>query len=415
MLDDQTMRFALGAVSLTVLVLFYLGVYRPTRSGFSAWWSVSLLLAGLAILLLLFNDSPVRAVTYPMSTALAAAGSTCVWFAMRSLRSRRLPRWLLAVGPLAILVPASMATPDESGMATTGPVSLYMATMFIAGAAEAWKAWQTRRVSADGEPNAEALVALLVIAIAATALGSFYSLRFVMLMVAGPDSGAFERTAGSAPEDVTLLVCMVAVTFSVSAVGWDQQTRTLRRLAMKDDLTGLWGRSEFRAQAKRAMAGAQARGEGALLVVADLDHFKDINDTHGHAAGDSALMVFAAVVTSHLRPEECAGRLGGEEFGLVLLDVDDADALVRLRALSDDFASRSTRFDFPLPTVSYGVAGPRDGDSVDQVFEQADQAMYVAKAQGRDRAVRYTEEIGRRPSNLLRRRQSDREDVAEPL
>ncbi len=409
------MRVALGAVAFTVLVLFYLGVYRPTRSSFSAWWSLSLLVAGLAITLLLFNDTPARIATYPVATALAAAGSTCVWFAMRSLRGRRLPRWLLIVGPMLILILASLATPDENGRATTGPVSLYMAVMFVAGAVEAWNAWQARRASKDGHPNGEALVALLVIALAATALGTFYAFRFLILMTVGSDSGTFERTAGSGPEDVTLLVCMVAVTFSVSAVGWDQQKRALRRLAMKDDLTGLWGRSEFRAQATRARAGAGSRGDRALLVVADLDHFKDINDTHGHAAGDGVLVAFAAVLTSHLRPGEPAGRLGGEEFGMVLLDGDDADALVRLRAISDDFAERTRGLDLPVSTVSYGFAGLHDSDAVDQVFEQADQAMYVAKAQGRDRAVRYTEEIGRRPSNLLRRRQSDWEDVEEPL
>lgn len=407
MLDDQTMRFALGAVSLTVLVLFYLGVYRNTRSSFSGWWCVSLLLAGLATMLLLFNESPVRVATYPVSTALAAAGATCVWFAMRSLRSQKLPLWLLVVGPVVILVPASMAPPDDSGMATTGPVSVYMAAMFIAGAVEAWRARRARRGSGEPEANGEAQVALLVIALAATALSTFYALRAVLLVLAGPESAAFARTAGSAAEDVALLVCMVAVTFSVSAVGWDQQTQALRRRATQDDLTSLWGRSEFRAQAQRALSAAQARGDKALLVFADLDHFKNVNDTHGHAAGDGALVEFAAVVRHALRSGDLAGRMGGEEFGLVLLDVDDAQALERLKGISEAFAARSKKLGFTLPTVSYGIAGREEGDVGAEVYERADLALYRAKADGRDRAVRYTQELGWRANRSRGRRASD--------
>ncbi|MFW7413535.1 GGDEF domain-containing protein [Demequina sp. SO4-18] len=396
MLDDQTMRFALGAVAVTVLVLFYLGVYRPTRSGFSGWWTISLLLAGTATVLLLFNDSAVRVVTYPVSTALAAAGSTCVWFAMRSLRRARVPRWVLVLGPLVNLVLASMEAPDDNGMATTGPVSFYMAGMFVAGAVESWRAWRVRRAGADTEPNGEAVVALNVIALAATALSAFYAFRVVMLVAAGDESGVFARTAGSGPEDVTLLICMVAVTFSVSAVSWDQQTQALRRRATRDDLTSLWGRSEFRAQAQRALTRAQSRGDRALLVFADLDHFKAINDTHGHAAGDGALVEFADAVKDALRPGDLAGRMGGEEFGLLLLDVDDAQAADRLNAISETFAGRSGSVGFTLPTVSYGLARREQGDSASDIYERADLALYQAKADGRDRVVTYSRDLGRR-------------------
>lgn len=408
MVDDQTMRIALGAVSLTVLVLFYLGVYLPTRSSFSGWWSLSLLLAGMAIMLLVFNDGPARVVTYPASTALAAAGSTCVWFAMRSLRRRRLPRLLLVLGPLVILVQAASGTPDESAAATTGPVTFYMTAMFIAGAVEVWLALKARRARAVPDQNGGAVVALLVIAVAATLLSAFYALRLVMLVVVGSTNEVFERAAGSGPEDVVLLVCTVAVTFSVSAVGWDQQTQALRRRAMQDDLTGLWGRTEFRARAERAFVRARADDTHALLVVADLDHFKDINDSHGHAAGDEALLAFSAVLNHHVRPGECAGRLGGEEFGLVLRDADGSDAVARVRSISNDFSARSGQFGFSLPTVSYGIAGAGDGDTIAEVFECADLALYRAKTDGRDRAVRFTEDLERRLGSGLGRRATDR-------
>lgn len=413
MLDNETMRIALGGVSLTVLVLFYLGVYRPTRSSFSGWWSVSLLCAGSSTTLLLLNDSALQVVANPVSTVLSVVGVTCVWFATRSLRRRRLPLWVLAVSPALILIPSLLQNPGDNIWAGNGALFTYMGAMFAAGSLEVWLAWHARRTRTDYEPNGEAVVALLVSAIASSALGAFYLLRSVLYFVVGPDSPTFETIVGTGPTTGMLLISLVAVTFSVSAVGWDQQTQELRTRAMQDDLTGLLGRTEFRLQAERAFDDARTTGVLALLVMADLDHFKAVNDAHGHAAGDRALLTFAATVKDSLEPGELAGRLGGEEFGLVLLDVDSAGAVARLEAMSSAFAARSDAHDFDLPTVSYGIAGLADGDSAAEIFERADIALYRAKADGRDRAVAYTPEFGQDPGFGMRRRATDQPRVIE--
>src|SRR5690554_2367455 len=98
------MRITLGGVAATVLLLFYLAVYRPTRSSFSGWWSLALLCAGLSTSLLLFNGTSWQIFTTPASNVLSAIGVTGTWFAMRSLRNRQLPRWLLVVAPAAVLI-----------------------------------------------------------------------------------------------------------------------------------------------------------------------------------------------------------------------------------------------------------------------------------------------------------------------
>ena len=150
-----------------------------------------------------------------------------------------------------------------------------------------WLAWWARWSSREEELNGEAVVALFVSAIASSALASFYLFRAVLFLAVGPESTTFTGLVGTASTTAILLICLVAVTFSVSAVGWDQQTQEFRRRAMLDDLTGLLGRTEFHVQAQRAFA--MVRDTRAFLVVADLDHFKAVNDARGHAAGDGAL------------------------------------------------------------------------------------------------------------------------------
>lgn len=403
------MRIALGGVSLTVLLLFYLGVYRPTRSSFSGWWSVGLLCACVATSLLLFNGSDLQPILNPASNVLSIAGAMCIWFAMRSLRRRHLPLWLLGVAPPVILVPSLLENPADNIWAGNGYLFIFMGVLFGAGSAEVWLAWAARRERPNEEPHPDVVVALLVSAIASSALAAFYLLRSVIFLVAGPESNAFETVAGTAPTTGILLVSLVAVTFSVSAVSWDQQMQGLRRRALHDDLTGLLGRTEFRAQAERLIDGERASDGSATLVAADLDHFKALNDAQGHAAGDRALVAFAAALQDSLGPGEIAGRLGGEEFAMVLLDADSAGVIARLEAIRDGVAARSHGFDFDMPTVSWGVAGLDDGDTVSELFERADMAMYRAKEDGRDRVVKYTPDIGQQVGRALRRRSTDRD------
>src|SRR6187431_2851257 len=101
----------LAVVSLMVLALFYLGVYRPTHSPFSGWWTISLICAAASSILLLPNGSGLQIITNPVSTAVASVGATCVWFATRSLRNKKSPVWLIAVAPAACFVAAYLDSP----------------------------------------------------------------------------------------------------------------------------------------------------------------------------------------------------------------------------------------------------------------------------------------------------------------
>ena len=145
---------------------------------------------------------------------------------------------------------------------------------------------------------------------------------------------------------------------------------------MTDPLTGLGNR--------RALADwMQRRSAEATVVILDLDHFKRFNDSRGHLEGDALLRRFARVLQAYLREEDCAVRLGGEEFCIAL---DRADELVAERY------TQRVRASFALDpgrvTFSAGVAGVLNLETVEDVLTRADQALYEAKRSGRDRTVR---------------------------
>jgi diguanylate cyclase (GGDEF)-like protein len=176
------------------------------------------------------------------------------------------------------------------------------------------------------------------------------------------------------------------------ALSWARGRRLRQRLqaeAARDPLTGLLNRRALQAQAARLFAEAGASGRPSALLLFDLDHFKAINDTHGHAAGDAVLRDVAEVLMREIRRDDLACRWGGEEMLAVLRDCDLARAeerAVRLRAAIA--AARPGGVPGLRVTVSIGVAAfPDHGAGLDELVRRADMALYVAKRRGRDRVV----------------------------
>ncbi|HRJ62417.1 MAG TPA: ABC transporter substrate-binding protein, partial [Azospirillaceae bacterium] len=131
----------------------------------------------------------------------------------------------------------------------------------------------------------------------------------------------------------------------------------LRRLASTDPLTGLYNRRRFQEAIEREMARARRYGHSLSLLLADLDHFKRINDQHGHAAGDRALQIFADICRLSVRSLDAVGRMGGEEFAILLPETDaDGALLVAERIRAETEAMTAEEKDVPAFTVSIGVA-----------------------------------------------------------
>jgi diguanylate cyclase (GGDEF)-like protein len=161
----------------------------------------------------------------------------------------------------------------------------------------------------------------------------------------------------------------------------------LREQASTDGLTGLLQRNRFLEMARTSLLDTYSKQQTACMLYVDADHFKQINDDYGHAAGDAVLVALAAALRAHSRPTDLIGRMGGEEFALLLPGVSLQHASERAEQLR--VAVRDIRRPDGRLTVSIGVAECRRDccADVDALLARADQAMRQAKRSGRDRAV----------------------------
>lgn len=167
-----------------------------------------------------------------------------------------------------------------------------------------------------------------------------------------------------------------------------EQLQQARAESARDPLTGLDNRKVLEAHLERTLRWSQASGHPACLVLIDADHFKRINDTYGHAVGDTTLITLANCLSrTFLRQDDCVARYGGEEFAVVLRDASQKDVCRLLDRLFQLVrASRIPTNDGALQfTISAGLAQARPGETVTQWIGRADDALYCAKQAGRDR------------------------------
>ncbi len=165
----------------------------------------------------------------------------------------------------------------------------------------------------------------------------------------------------------------------------------IRQLATHDDLTGLLNRRAMLDRMQLEQRRSLRSGSPLLIAQLDIDHFKAVNDTHGHAAGDLVLQSFADTVRRNVRDTDVLARWGGEEFVLLLCDTPAADAV----ALMERLRQAVQAMQVPVPqgsepitvTVSIGLARHAPADPLAGTLERADRALYAAKAGGRNRVV----------------------------
>jgi two-component system, cell cycle response regulator len=159
-------------------------------------------------------------------------------------------------------------------------------------------------------------------------------------------------------------------------------------LAIVDGLTGLHNRRFFDMQIPRLMEASASRNRPLCLMILDIDHFKAVNDTHGHDTGDEVLQIFAARLKAAVRDVDLLCRLGGEEFIIAMPDLPLKIGLLvaerlRLAICSIPFMLATNGLDLDI-TVSVGLAERGDDRAVSDVLKRADTALYRSKAQGRN-------------------------------
>ena len=215
----------------------------------------------------------------------------------------------------------------------------------------------------------------------------------IMLLAGGfTDFGSFQQSFYWTTVQFTQV--MISVLFALTlmvAIALDLIAE-LRREANTDKLSGLLNRRGFEDEAGRALEACAARGLPACLLIADLDHFKSINDTYGHVVGDRVIALFGRHLAASLRPGMIAGRIGGEEFAVLVPETELAPARLFAEAVRAGFAHSTTGL-LPRslsPTTSIGLCQTGQASELYDLMHKADEALYHAKRLGRDQVQVFT-------------------------
>lgn len=286
-------------------------------------------------------------------------------------------RWLLCLGAVPVVVVLALASPWRVAVLSL-TAAVMLAPAVLVALRHGWRTEKSFR-----------LTGLLLLT---SLLASLARAMQVMLEPAAHDVSTWE-TVGLPTLWLTLTyTSLMGAGFGLVLACFERMASQLRELASVDGLTGCWNHNTTVSLLAHTLERGRRDGQPVGFVMLDLDHFKNVNDRHGHAAGDRVLRAFASGVRERLRGSDVLGRLGGEEFGLVLpaTGVNGARHLAEQIRQAVEALQFEVDGDQPLRvTVSAGVAvaEPSRGDSAETLMDLADKALYQAKQKGRNRVV----------------------------
>jgi diguanylate cyclase (GGDEF)-like protein len=371
------LALVLGNLALCSCVLFYdHGSARPLamstwllgRQGQAAGWLL-LYLSATGVL----PDRLSIIAGYTVLFAGVAIESGALWESCERVRWRRLAYPLLA---LAVSMFIICVVIDGAGLRTIAS-SLILCGFYLSGAAALASGWR----------DASMLQRFLVMAITFMAL--LVALRAILLL-AMPQGSAW---AGNALLPMlasgALYMLMLLGGFGFLLLQREQQQHELARLLVVDVLTDVPNRRGLFQALAPWMALARRPGLPTSMIVLDFDHFKRVNDSYGHPAGDTVLRALIDVCKSQLRDSDQLGRLVGVEFAVLLPRTGLDEALLvaeRIRAAIEATPVKTERAMVGM-TASFGVTTLRPDDSMVSLFQRADHALQQAKAEGRNRVI----------------------------
>lgn len=225
------------------------------------------------------------------------------------------------------------------------------------------------------------------------------AITLTAVVLSGTVIGTVEGLHGDGGEWWLMTTATLLAMSAVAGVAQRRAQRDITRLqevASRDELTGLLNRRGHQQRLDVEVARARRYDEPLSVVFGDLDRFKSLNDRFGHREGDRALQCFADICRRHLRDVDFAGRLGGEEFLIVLPNTDIAGAFVTAERIRLAVSYQLRDPDGNCLSASFGVATLQRSWSSAELVDHADQAMYAAKESGRDCTVAF----GRRGQDL---------------
>jgi diguanylate cyclase (GGDEF)-like protein len=377
MLDLRTIYLA-GAITALILGFVQLAAYATGRfERWPLWWGLSNLLLGLGFIGVGLRDIIPNIVSIPLANTVSWIGYLLVLFGVRSFAGQpaRLPLYILAVAAAAI--PLFLWNESDGFVRRVVLVSVLVMACDALLVREGLLLWRR-----EGLVSGAILAALFVPTVGLFALRSW-------LAVAG-ELGAELFPAENTNQwlIVTGTAFVLLRSGALLLLAAERSRNTLVTIAQHDPLTGAMNRSGLeRAMAKIAADASRRPGRLTLLLI-DIDYFKSLNDTHGHAAGDRILQLFADAARSELRASDILARHGGDEFVAVLPHMTTKDAVRVANRIRGAFGRALADWDGVAlqPTLSIGVAeGDAAGDELEALLEHADEALYRSKRLGRNR------------------------------
>ncbi|MFC3713546.1 diguanylate cyclase [Sphingoaurantiacus capsulatus] len=383
-LDPATLVVVACIMSLVLGALLLFSWLQDRRIEALRWWSAACLVAAAASVLFLAGGHEMRSIWREIGNGAFMLAYGLSYLAARRFNEQSAP-WTALIAGMVIWLSAVWVF-DVTFVQRVVLMSLLIGGYAIVTARELWNG-PDRLVS----QRAAAVV---------TALNGIY---FLGRIFAGPGLlPSFSWMQGFSDAWVSmvgLVILLYAMIFGFLVMSMAKEKTDLfhRRAALIDPLTGVANRRAFMVRAESMLAEARQAGEPAAVIMFDLDHFKVVNDTHGHLAGDDVLTEFAAIAVDRLPRRSMLCRMGGEEFAAIVPGTDHVSALDIAERIRLDLCSGARK----IPaTVSAGVAmSSTSRESLADLLSMADEALYNAKKTGRNRVVAAMGSPGRAPAS----------------
>jgi diguanylate cyclase (GGDEF)-like protein len=374
-LDASTLYVLMIAVTSVVSLLLLWAWLQNRRVKALAWWGVAYLHAALGSALILPRGQIPDWFSIDIANALLVLAYGLMWIGGRIFDGRKV-RASFLLGA-AVWLAACQYGPFYASFPARSSLSAFLIGVYSLLAA--WDFWRA------SEPLASRSAAALCLS-----LHGVISLSRVLILMFYPATHGVQPLSGFWFAFIAFeaILFSIAVAFLLLAMAKERVELHYKTVSRIDPLTEALNRRAFVSMTKRIIARADRDRCSVAILLFDLDHFKKINDAHGHQFGDDVLKLFCQIADANRRPGDVFGRLGGEEFAICLPAVDLAGAREMADRISSAFAAAGNGFiDMRLrTTVSVGIA-LSDGAhaSLDDLIAAADRGLYRAKRLGRNR------------------------------
>jgi diguanylate cyclase (GGDEF)-like protein len=381
MMELHVPTLAIVAVFVTAILgaLLILAWRRDQSTSALVRWGISYLLGGAGLGLLAARGAIPDVLSIEIANTATLLSYTMLLAGARAFGGRDTPLPVYLVAPLLWLI--AMRIPAVHADIQIRVVLITSCQCTFTGLV-AYEFWRER-----AEPLLSRWPAIIVLVTHAI----WVSLRVPALIMSPVGASAeFFRSPTFAAMAFGSILYTITFAFLLLAMTKERGELRHKQASLIDSLTGLANRRAFINDADAAIAGLATRGEPLAVLLADLDHFKKINDRFGHATGDQVLNIFAATLRRSIGPNDLVGRLGGEEFGILLAASNEAAARATAERIRSAFAQAATELDGRAvgATVSIGLAAsPPGAHDLPGLLTRADGALYQAKECGRNRVV----------------------------